>query len=423
MHGQHEQLTDIDLEYGEATITRSEKTSKRSNMVKTIICVAAIGSVAAVATVSSTRIATTQETGYTTASRHLSAMSEPTATDRVIGGGMGTPAYLSVPGFEKCLTKQAQGTYTQWCIPLVMPSDCVMESWGALTTSNDIGVQACDTEEDTNDKEEDKKDEDKKEEGKKDDGYSGPHSPNSPHTESAAEMQMQKFLDDHMGEIKKFVAEHKDAIDSAKAEIEASLKTGQFDFTHYQKQLQQLVEQHDMEQYRIKLNEFTRSHQAEIQKFLSEHKEAIDDVQDRIQAAIGSGQFDFSHYKQQLAQYVTEHDLGQYQQEIMQFMEEHKAQIEEFVAAHKEAIQEVQDDIAELVGSGMFDFRHYQQQIADLVQQNTLKKQQYQQYQDQIEDALIEDALIEDAAENGPIIVEYGINKAGILRGNAYRIL
>ena len=48
-------------------------------------------------------------------------------------GGTGTPAYLSVDGFEKCLGKQSHGEWESWCFPAARPNGCDESAYDQLS--------------------------------------------------------------------------------------------------------------------------------------------------------------------------------------------------------------------------------------------------------------------------------------------------
>merc|ERR1711966_279952 len=133
-------------------------------------------------------------------------------------------------------------------------------------------------------------------------------------------------------EIEAFTSKHKAAIDEAQNDIAKAIKSGDFDFENYQQQLKDIVDKHDLAAYKQKINE-----------------------------AVASGQFDFTHYKEQLQAFVNEYDLQKYQKDMDQYMETHKDQIESFVAANKQAVEDVSGDISDLVKTGSFDFKNFEQ--------------------------------------------------------------
>merc|ERR1712127_765176 len=49
------------------------------------------------------------------------------------------------------------------------------------------------------------------------------------------------------------------------------------------------------------------------------------------------------------------------------FMEAHKDQIESFVGANKQAVEDVAGDISDLIKTGSFDYKNFEQTVQDLV--------------------------------------------------------
>merc|ERR1712230_69586 len=49
------------------------------------------------------------------------------------------------------------------------------------------------------------------------------------------------------------------------------------------------------------------------------------------------------------------------------FVAAHRAEIAQFVVDNKQAVEDVQGDIEDLIATGEFDFAHYKEQIQDLV--------------------------------------------------------
>merc|ERR1711988_743728 len=119
--------------------------------------------------------------------------------------------------------------------------------------------------------------------------------------------------------------------------------------------------------YGKQVQEFVRGHKAEIAQFVADNKQALADAKAEIAEAIKTGDFDYAHYQQQLQQFVTEHDLGAYRERLDAFVAVHRAEIAQFVADNKQAVADVQEDIDDLVATGEFDFAHYKEQIQDLV--------------------------------------------------------
>ncbi|MCF6776306.1 hypothetical protein L3V83_06930 [Thiotrichales bacterium 19X7-9] len=46
------------------------------------------------------------------------------------------PEYLSVDGFQSCLSTKNMGTWQSYCIPETKPENCSQSSWDKLTTMN-----------------------------------------------------------------------------------------------------------------------------------------------------------------------------------------------------------------------------------------------------------------------------------------------
>merc|ERR1719230_1873588 len=157
------------------------------------------------------------------------------------------------------------------------------------------------------------------------------------------------------------------ALADAKAEIAEAVKTGDFDYAHYRQQLQALVDKHDLSEYAKKFEAYMAAYKAEVAQFVADNKAALADVADRIKASVAAGDFDYAHYRQQLQQFVTEHDLGAYRERLDAFVAAHRAEIAQFVADNKQAVEDVQGDIEDLIATGEFDFAHYKEQIQDLV--------------------------------------------------------
>lgn len=68
--------------------------------------------------------------------------STPSTTTTAVGtSGSGMPpAYLSVPSYQSCLTSQANGSSTQWCMPAQQPAGCPDASWQQLSSQ---GIASC----------------------------------------------------------------------------------------------------------------------------------------------------------------------------------------------------------------------------------------------------------------------------------------
>ena len=286
------------------------------------------------------------------------AAAEPTATEPMVGGpGSLPPAYLSIPNYESCLSKETAGTSEQWCIPAAMPSECVDASWGQITQEN-MGLTACES---TDDKSATK--------GAPatsdatDDGYTASPTDNT----DEYKQKLTAFMGSHKAEIEAFTSKHKAAIDEAQNDIAKAIKSGDFDFENYQQQLKDIVDQHDLAAYKQKFESYMESHKAEIKQFADENKGILQDIEEKNNEAVASGQFDFTHYKEQLQAFVNEYDLQKYQKDMDQYMETHKDQIESFVAANKQAVEDVSGDISDLVKTGSFDFKNFEQTIQDLV--------------------------------------------------------
>ena len=52
--------------------------------------------------------------------------------DKLIGHNALPPKYLSVPGFQKCLSKKDMGSWQSWCIPVAKNAACELSSWQQL---------------------------------------------------------------------------------------------------------------------------------------------------------------------------------------------------------------------------------------------------------------------------------------------------
>jgi len=431
------EFTDIDLEYGVGSpAPRTEHTtSGRKNLVKAIMAVAGIAAIGAVGTVAA--VGSSQNSavsGYTdaAASRHLEAEatgSDPDSTVALGGDAAPRPAYLDVPGFEKCLQEEESSgrrrlgsapttsTSTNWCVPKMKPSDCIDASWGQITKEN-MALSAC-TETPTKTpaasaKETPTSSPEKDATKDADDGYMTKDKdtatavdsylklrPTDTPTDSKMgeyKLKLKEFVENHKAEIEKFVSVHKAAIGDAKVEIADAIKTGNFDFKHYQEQLKDIVSKHDIEAYKVGLEKFVENHKASIEKFVAENKDTLKDVADKIQSAIKDGKFDYTNYQDQLQKFVNDFDLGKYQESMTTFVDQHKEEIQKFVTANKQAVEDVQEDIDALVASGKFDFENYKEQIQALV---TAYDEGYSAYgksvsQDEIDSA---EANFEDAIE------------------------
>jgi hypothetical protein len=175
------------------------------------------------------------------------------------------------------------------------------------------------------------------------------------------------FMGSHKTEIEAFTSEHKTAIDEAKDDIATAIKSGDFDFENYQQQLKDIVDKHDLATYKQQFEAYIESHKAEIKQFVDENKGILQDVEEKINEAVASGQFDLTLYKEQLQAFVNQYDLQKYQKDMDQFMQTHKDEIESFVAANKQAVGDVSGDISDLIKTGSFDFSNFEQTIQDLV--------------------------------------------------------
>jgi hypothetical protein len=343
-------FTEIDLENGDSSpLTRVETTttSGRRNITKVILAVAGVAGVAAIGAVTSSGSNYNHETGYTAAatSRMLEATLdvEPTATDTLIGAGMATPAYLSVDGFEKCVAEKSVGTSTQYCIPQIRPSACIEKSWGSLAAEN-MGIFPCAAK------------------------ASPIHNPEQqPDKPDQYKLDMDSYLKDHKAEVDKFLADNKDAIGDIHPEIEQAINNETFDFEHYKEQLQEILDEHDMKDYKDKFQTFMNKNQQDIDDFILENKQAVSDVQDRIADSIKIGDFDFEHYKEVIQEYVDEFDMAKYKTDMDDFVSKHQDAIKKFVNDNKDAVSDVMGQITDRVNSGSFDFENYKQEIQDLV--------------------------------------------------------
>jgi len=197
-----------------------------------------------------------------------------------------------------------------------------------------------------------------------DDGYSA--SPTDT-TMGEYKQKLAAFMGSHKAEIEAFTSKHKAAIGEAQDDIAKAIKSGDFNFENYQQQLKDIVDKHDLAAYKQQFEAYMESHKAEIKQFVDENKGILQDVEDKINEAVASGQFDFTHYKEQLQAFVNQYDLQKYQKDMDQFIETHKDQIESFVAANKQAVEDVSGDISDLIKTGSFDFSNFEQTIQDLV--------------------------------------------------------
>jgi len=353
--------------------------------------IAAIGAVGAVATTSSN---SSNLSGYDAAqeARHLEVEAIGSDPDKVGTDALSqTPSYLAVPDFQKCLVEESVpgGTSTQWCVPGFKPSACIDESWGEITKQN-MNVPPC------------KKDNAAMSASSiKDLDLANSHNavlvtpaattkdaskvPSKAATKAATKgapatedytgstemgsykLKLRDFFNAHKPEITKFMDDHKEAIDDAKEEISNSIKTGKFDFEHYKQQIEEIVDQHDIEAYKTGIQKYTTEHKPEIAQFIEQNKGVFSDVSDRIATAIKEGKFDYEHYQEQLQSFVSDFDLGKYRQGLDAWMVTHQDEVQQFVAANKQAVVDVQQDIDDLVDTGGFDYEHYQQQIQQLV--------------------------------------------------------
>jgi CRISPR/Cas system-associated exonuclease Cas4 (RecB family) len=343
-------FTDIDLESGDLPPQpRAEKTSGRRNITKLILAVAGVAGVAAIGAVTSSGPIYDQRTGYraASASRRLEApaVAEPTAIDSLIGMGISTPAYLSVDGWEKCVAEEPMGTSNQYCIPKIKPSACIEKSWGSLA-ADIIEISVCSTAKPSNNPKA------QTEKAEASDKY---------------KLGMDTYLSAHRAEIEKFIADNKDAVADIQPEIENAIKDETFDFAHYKEQLQELVNEHDMKDYKDKFEEFTYKHKQAINDFIKENESAVSDVKDRITTEIKTGNFDFKHYQDVIQEYVDEFDMNKYKKDMDNFVSTHQKAIQKFVDDNKDAVNDVADQITELINSGSFDFVNYKQEIQDLV--------------------------------------------------------
>merc|ERR1711865_408358 len=93
------------------------------------------------------------------------------------------------------------------------------------------------------------------------------------------------------------------------------------------------------------------------------------------------------------------------------FVSEHKAEIEDFVAANKQAVEDVQQDIADLVNTGNFDYKNFEETIQNLVTKYDKGLSEYSPTDEQKQE--ISDAI--DTAKNskaGKTLADY-IKKVG----------
>lgn len=343
-------LTMIDLENGDFDATsRAEKvTVPRRSMTKIALAVAGIAGVASIGAIMSTSHNYQQETGYAAAatSRMLEATidTEPTATDSLTSTL--PPTYLSIDGWENCLSVQSIGTSTQYCLPSLKPSACLKLSWGSLTAEN-MEISVC------------------------------PSTKKTPNVKAMVEQKkedtdkykqdLDRFVTSHQAEIDDFLDDNKDAVSDVQSEIEKSITNETFDFKHYKEQIQKLVDEHDMKDYQEKLKAFMDSHRQEIDDFVTANMPAVSDVKDKISDAIKTGNFDFEHYQNVIQGYVDDFDIEKYKLDMDNFVSTHKAEIEEFIDDNKDAVNDVMDQITDRVNKGSFDFENYKQEIQDLV--------------------------------------------------------
>jgi hypothetical protein len=348
-------FTDIDLESGDLSPqTRAEKTSGRSNITKVILAVAGVAGVAAIGAVTTSGSNHDHSTGYDAVSafRRLEAseVAEPTAIDSLIGMGMSTPAYLSVDGWDKCVTEESVGTSTQYCIPKLKPSACSEKSWGSLAAEN-MEISVCSAAKPSNNSKA------QIEKAEAPDKY---------------KLDMDSYLSAHQAEIEKFVADNKDVVADIQPEIESAIKDETFDFAHYKEQLQELVNEHDMKDYKDKFKTFMDKHKQAINDFIKENESAVSDVKDRIATEIKTGNFDFEHYQDVIQEYVDEFDMSKYKKDMDSFVSTHQEAIQKFLDDNKDAVDDVVDQITDRVNSGSFDFVNYKQEIQDLVNEYDL---------------------------------------------------
>jgi hypothetical protein len=119
-----------------------------------------------------------------------------------------------------------------------------------------------------------------------------------------------KFMDKHKQAIDDFIKENESAVSDVKDRIATEIKTGNFDFEHYQDVIQEYVDEFDMNNYKKDMDSFVATHQEAIQKFVDDNKDAVNDVADQITDRINSGSFDFVNYKQEIQDLVSEYDLN-----------------------------------------------------------------------------------------------------------------
>jgi flagellar motility protein MotE (MotC chaperone) len=349
-------FTDVDLEGGDISpLTRAEKTSGRRNITKVILVVAGVAGVATIGAVTFSAFDYNHSSGYDAASvsRGLEeqlSVAEPTAIDSLIGKNMSTPTYLSVDGWEKCVGVEPVGTFTIYCIPKIKPSACIEKSWGSLTAEN-MGMSDCSAAESSSNP----KDQIEK-----------------PEPTDKYKLDMDSYFSSHQAEIEKFIAENKDAVADIQPEIEDAIKDEIFDFSHYKEQLQKLVDEHDMKDYKEKFKSFTEKHKQAIEDFIKENESAISDVKDRIATEIDNGNFDFEHYQDVIQEYVDEFDMNKYKKDLDSFVTTHQQEIQKFVDDNKDAVNDVADQITKRVNSGSFDFVNYKQEIQELVNEYDL---------------------------------------------------
>jgi len=283
----------------------------------------------------------------------------------MIGGtGSNPPAYLAIPDVNTCLGTKTVGTASFVCMPKIMPSaGCKDETWAKLS-ADDMGLESCDgsakilgadpatyTPTDLG----------KEAIDRKMDDYT---------------QKMEQFMTTHEAQISAFMTQHKAAVGGVKDKIDKAIRNGNFDFMNYQQQIGTFLKQHDLEQYQQGLEKFDAAHKEQIKDFRDKHMDAIEGVKDQIEEAVKSGTFDYTHFEEKIEELWSKKNLDQYKVKMEQFMSTHKAQIKAFMAQHKAAIEGVKDKIEAAIKSGKFDFANFEKEINTFLKQHDLEQYQ-----------------------------------------------
>jgi len=225
--------------------------------------------------------------------------------------------------------------------------------------------------------------------------------------------RMHRFIAENAEELENFANTHKEEFEEVQGKLNEEVHAGRFDYENYQQQFRDLVDDHAIAKYTEAMQAFVGNHTESIEAFVAQNKEAVLEVMSAVGEAIRDGnipdgQFDLGlllgssaaavqtpttsstnastsisdidratpsgsytnssmgRLRTMVEDFMRDFGVSQYRKEMHEFITTHMPEIAAFVMANRDAIASVWDKIQDRVNKGEFDFKNYQQQIADL---------------------------------------------------------